>query len=86
MSRLITVYTQPLCQPCKAVKRWLDKRGIEYAAVDVTTSPDDAAALKALGYATTPVIIVSNGDPETDLHFQGFNPDYMERYCTEKAA
>ena len=77
----ITVYTQPACQPCKAVKRWLDKRGIKYATVDVTQSPDDLAALKALGYATAPVTVVSNGDPETDLHWGGFNPNYLERYC-----
>lgn len=35
----ITVYTQPSCQPCKATKRWLDKRGITFTEVDVTTSP-----------------------------------------------
>ena len=84
--KLITVYTQPGCQPCRAVKRWLDKRGIEYRWVDVTESPDDADALKALGYTGTPVTFVSTGDPETDLHWHGFNPDHLNRYCTENAA
>jgi glutaredoxin-like protein NrdH len=81
----ITVYTQPGCQPCRAVKRWLDKRGIEHQTVDVTLSPGDAEALKALGYSGTPVTIVSNGDPETDLHWHGFNPDFLSRYCEEQS-
>lgn len=42
----ITVYTQPNCQPCKAVKRWLDRRGITYKAVDVSQSPDAMAAIR----------------------------------------
>lgn len=84
--KTITVYTQPGCQPCNAVKRWLSRRGIDHTIVDVTTSPDDLAAIKALGYATAPVVIVSNGDPETDLHWNGFNPNFLERYCAEGAA
>lgn len=83
---IITVYSRPSCQPCKAVKRWLDKRSVEYAEVDVTTSPDDLAAIKALGYTSAPVTIVSSGDPETDLHWFGFNTDFLERYCAEAAA
>jgi glutaredoxin-like protein NrdH len=84
--KTITVYSQPGCQPCIGVKRWLDRRGIAYRWVDVTTSPADAQAIRALGYTGTPVTIVSNGDPETDIHWQGFNPDFLNRYCTEDAA
>lgn len=82
----ITVYTKPNCQPCRATKRWLDKRGIEYSTIDVTTSPADLAAVKALGYEGVPVVIVSNGDPETDLHWHGFHPDNLTKYTTTKAA
>lgn len=82
--RNITVYTQPGCQPCKATKRWLDKRGISYRTVDVTESPEDLEAIKALGYQSVPVVIVGRGDPETELHWQGFHPDNLSKYTTEK--
>lgn len=84
--KTITVYTLPRCVQCTATKRWLDKRGIEYTTVDLTQSPDDYAAVKALGYNAAPVVIVSNGDPEMDLHWYGFNDVLLERYCVEVAA
>jgi glutaredoxin-like protein NrdH len=86
MSKTIRVFTQPSCQPCRAVKRWLDKRGISYETVDITQSPQDAEAIRALGYTATPVTVVSTGDPETDLHWAGFHPGYLERYCGKDAA
>jgi glutaredoxin-like protein NrdH len=82
---IITVYTQPHCQPCRATKRWLDKRGIEYRTVDVSQSPDDLAAIKYLGYQQAPVVIVSSGDPETDLHWSGFDPISLGRYVEAAA-
>ena len=84
--RTVTVYMQPACQPCKATKRWLDKRGIQYRAVDVSQSPDDLAAIKYLGYLKAPVVIISNSDPETDIHWQDFNPFNLERYLGQAAA
>ena len=84
--KTITVYTQPGCQPCRATKRWLDKRGIEYRTVDVTESPADLEAIKELGYNSVPVVIVSNGDPETDLHWHGLHVDNLTKYTLQKAA
>jgi len=80
----LTVYTQPSCQPCKATKRWLDKRGIIYQEVDVTTSPDDAEAIRALGFKEAPVVIVSSGDPELDLMWSGFDPNNLTKYATRE--
>lgn len=76
----ITVYSTPICSRCKLVKKWLDSRGITYTAIDLSESPADAAAVKELGYTEAPVVIVSNGDPETDIHWTGFNPDFLARY------
>jgi glutaredoxin-like protein NrdH len=85
--RTVTIYTQPRCQPCKATKRWLDKRDITYTEVDMTASPDDATALKALGFQEAPVVIVSTGDPETDLMWSGFDPNNLTKYThSTKAA
>jgi glutaredoxin-like protein NrdH len=80
-TRTITIYTQPNCQPCKATKRWLDKRTIPYQDIDVTTSPEDAEAIRALGFKEAPVVIVSTGDPETDLMWSGFIPDNLTKYA-----
>lgn len=82
----ITVYTKPNCQPCRATKRWLDNRGVEYQTVDVTTSPADLEAIKALGYEGVPVTIVSGRTPELDLHWHGFHPDNLAKYALPKAA
>lgn len=76
----ITVYTLPICPQCNLTKRWLDRAGATYTAIDLSTSPDDAAAVTELGYKQAPVIVVSNGDPETDIHWTGFNPDFLARY------
>jgi glutaredoxin-like protein NrdH len=78
--RTVTVYSQPHCQPCKATKRWLDKHQVAFTEVDVTTSPDDAEAIRALGFKEAPVVIVSTGDPETDLMWSGFIPDNLRKY------
>jgi glutaredoxin-like protein NrdH len=82
----ITIYTKPGCQPCRATKRWLDDRGVDYQAVDVTTSLDDLAAIKALGYEGVPVVIVSGRTPELDLHWHGFHPDNLSKYTLTKEA
>lgn len=78
----ITLYTRPNCQQCRAVKRWLDKRNIKFATVDVSQSLEDTEALRALGYMGAPVIIVNDGTKDT--HFYGFNVDLLETYCNPK--
>ena len=87
-TRIITVYSKPNCQPCRATKRWLDKRGIPYTEVDITTSPADLEAITALGFQEAPVVIVSTGDPETDIMWSGLVVDNLNKYThsTEKAA
>ena len=86
-TRTITVYTKNNCQPCKATKRWLDKRDIPYTEVDISTSPADLEAIQSLGFQEAPVVIVSTGDPETEIHWQGFHPDNLKKYThSTKAA
>lgn len=86
-TRTITLYTTPRCVQCKPTKKWLDDRDIPYREVDLTTSPEDAEAIKALGFTQAPVVIVSTGDPETDLMWSGFRPDNLTKYThSTKAA
>ena len=62
-SNRVVVYSQPNCQPCKATKRALDARGVEYAAVDIADDPDAAAHLERAGWMGTPVVkVVRGGD------------------------
>jgi glutaredoxin-like protein NrdH len=87
VSRTITIYSRPDCQPCKRIKAWWDRKGVEFQEVNVEASPEDRAAIKELGYDGVPVIVVSNGDPETDIHWQGLVLANLEKYTlTEQAA
>ncbi|MCD2099554.1 glutaredoxin family protein [Rhodococcus qingshengii] len=69
----ITVLSQPGCQPCKAVARYLDKREIDYTYVDVTQDADALAKIRDLGYQQTPVVIAG------DEHFSGFQPTRLDQ-------
>jgi glutaredoxin-like protein NrdH len=87
MTRTITFYSRPDCQPCKRIKAWWDRKGVPFNEVNVEESPADLVAIKALGYERVPVTVVSNGDPETDIHWGGLHLDNMTKYTlTEQAA
>ena len=73
-------------------KNWLDDptRGNlkgKYKVVDLTQSPDDYEAVKALGYSSAPVVIVNdNGDTRDEKHWYGFRPDLLEEFTPSKEA
>jgi hypothetical protein len=46
----VTVYTKPACVQCKAVFRALDKAGISYEKVDVSTDAEAQDYVMSLGY------------------------------------
>ena len=61
--------------------------GVTYQEVNVEESPADLEAIKSLGYERVPVTVVSNGDPETDIHWGGLVLANMEKYTnTEQEA
>ena len=70
---MITVYTTPACQQCRMTTRWLDRAGAEYQIIDLTQSPDDMAAVKALGHTSAPVVCTR------DEHWSGFQPARLMR-------
>lgn len=65
---MITIYETPGCVQCRMTKHWLDRAGAEYQTVDLSESPQDMAAVKALGYQSAPVVAVG------DEHWSGFQP------------
>lgn len=75
----ITVYSQPACQPCRATKKWLEKRKASFKTVDVTESPADREAIIALGYQASPVVVVSHGTG-VDVHWSGYRPDLLAEH------
>ena len=77
----VRVYGKPMCQMCRMTEKWLDSRGVDYDKVDLTQSPDDFAAVTALGYKVAPVIMVAD-----DVHWGGFRPDLLELHFGKKAA
>ena len=75
----ITVYTKPQCVQCGATIKALDKAGLEYVLVDLTTDTDARDYVMALGHLQAPVVVT-----DTD-HWAGFRPDRIKN-LTHNAA
>lgn len=75
----ITVYTKPRCVQCGATIKALDKAGITYELVDLTTDTDARDYIMALGHLQAPVIVT-----ETD-HWAGFRPDRIKNLAAHAA-
>lgn len=66
---MVTVYTKTTCQPCKATKRALTKKGISFEEINVELNPDARERVIALGFSQLPVVISPMGN------WSGFEPD-----------
>lgn len=61
----VTIYTTVTCQYCILAKRYLEKNGIAFEAVDVTSDPAKAEALAAkAGENRTPIFIIDKDGQE----------------------
>ena len=70
----ITVYTKPDCVQCDGTIRALDKAGLSYRTIDLTTY--HAArdyVMNTLGYSAAPIVEVDGDD-----HWSGFRPDRLK--------
>lgn len=72
----VTVYTKPDCQQCVATKRWLWSRAIAFEVEDLT-DPGNLEAVKALGHASAPVVVVG------EESWSGFRPDKLEELAEQ---
>ena len=68
----ITVYSKPACVQCNATCKALDKTGLDYQVVDITTSPEARDYVMSLGYLQAPVVVTEN------QHWSGFRPDHIK--------
>ncbi len=73
------VYSKDYCPYCKAAKRILQARGVEFTEIDVQIQPDKLAEMiSRSGRRTVPQIFFG------DKHIGGH--DDLVRYYSEKAA
>lgn len=70
---MIKVYSLPRCPGCDKTKAWLADNGVQFEAVDLTTSPDAMQLVHSLGYRSAPVVYVSNS-----IHWSGHNPEKLK--------
>jgi glutaredoxin-like protein NrdH len=76
----VTVYTKPACVQCNATYKALEKQGIDYSVVDITTTPEARDYVLALGYLQAPVVVAG------DEHWSGFRPDRIKALTHAAAA
>ncbi|MEP7453689.1 glutaredoxin-like protein NrdH [Phyllobacterium sp. SB3] len=67
----IIVYSKPACVQCTATTRALDRHGVEYDVIDVSSDPDAFELVQSLGYRQVPVVIAG------EQHWAGFRPDMI---------
>lgn len=70
---MITVFTKPACVQCNAVFRALDKMGVPYQRVDLSSDPEAREYVVALGYLQAPIVYAG-----PDNHHGGFRPDRLK--------
>lgn len=79
MNDSLTVYTLPGCMQCDLTKRVLDGAGLPYVVVDLATDPHAVDAVKQLGYASAPVVVVGAES------WSGFRPDKIKAVAMARA-
>jgi glutaredoxin-like protein NrdH len=67
----ITVYSKPACVQCTATTRALDRQGIDYTVIDVSTDATAYELVHGLGYRQVPVVVAG------EVHWAGFRPDMI---------
>jgi glutaredoxin-like protein NrdH len=69
---MVTLFSKPDCPQCDMSVKALDKAGVTYEKLDVTTDPVAHARVIALGYMAAPVIVAGED------HWTGFRPDRIK--------
>ncbi|GAA4685123.1 glutaredoxin-like protein NrdH [Gordonia humi] len=77
----ITVYTKPACVQCNATYKALDKAGIDYTVIDITTDENARDYVMGLGYLQAPVVVV-----DETTHWSGFRPEQIRALATAAIA
>lgn len=71
----ITIYSIPNCMGCKMTAAALEKAGVRFSMVDLTTLPPEViAAFKAEGFMQAPIVQTGQGE-----QWSGFRPDKIKQ-------
>jgi glutaredoxin-like protein NrdH len=75
----VTVYTQPACPQCRATLRALERAGLDYETIDISTDEQARDFVMSLGHLQAPVVIAG------DRHWNGFRPDHIDDLAHDAA-
>nr|DAN20154.1 MAG TPA: glutaredoxin-like protein [Caudoviricetes sp.] len=70
----ITVYSKPNCMQCDFTKKHLDRMGLEYQSVDVTTDQEALDKVQQMGFHGLQVVVADGMAP-----FVGYRPDELDK-------
>jgi glutaredoxin-like protein NrdH len=75
----ITVYTRPACPQCRATLRALERAGLDYETIDISTDAQARDFVMSLGHLQAPVVVAG------DRHWSGFRPDHIDDLARDAA-
>ncbi|MGB6245181.1 glutaredoxin-like protein NrdH [Gordonia sp. (in: high G+C Gram-positive bacteria)] len=75
----VVVYSKPSCVQCAMTYKALDKAGIDYSIVDISSDESARDYVMGLGYLQAPVV-TAGGD-----HWSGFRPERIKKYAATAA-
>lgn len=69
---MVTVYSKPACVQCTATYWHLDKWGVDYEVVDISTDAEALEKVKSEGFMQAPVVFWG------ERKWSGFRPDIID--------
>lgn len=78
----VIVYTQPSCQPCKAVKHWLTDHQISYQERPAKTHAKYLS--EVLEATSTPVTVIQTDQERPVAWACGYNPEWLKTNFAER--
>lgn len=76
---MVQLFTKPGCQPCKATKRVLNAKGVDFEEIDISTDPAAREKIISMGFMQAPVVVTDNDA------WSGFIPAKLEALAPVKA-
>jgi glutaredoxin-like protein NrdH len=78
VNETLTVYTLPNCMQCTMTKRALERAGVPYVAIDLSTNESAVETVQQLGYNSAPVVTLGAAS------WSGFRPDKISAVASAR--
>lgn len=82
---MITVYGRPGCHSCRATRRILARQGTPFQYIDLAENPEHMPVIRELGYASLPVVTITNDAGEIVEHWSDFRADRIKLLAVVEA-